>query len=85
MLDDHARAAPHGARQPLVISAELHRALLAIGRREGASLYMTLLAATQALLHRYTGQEPPLGTVLLKLDAYKRLGSVASTAKIPTP
>ncbi len=48
---------PFGARQPLVISAELKQALQQVGRREGATLYMTLLAATQALLHRYTGQD----------------------------
>jgi amino acid adenylation domain-containing protein len=29
----------------------------ALGRRQGATLYMTLLAAFQVLLHRYSGQE----------------------------
>ncbi len=29
----------------------------ALGRQEGATLYMTLLAAFQALLHRYSGQD----------------------------
>jgi len=52
-----ALQSPSGARQPLRISAELKRDLQAIGRSEGASLYMTLLAAAQGLLHRYTGQE----------------------------
>jgi len=32
-------------------------ALLGIGRQIGATLFMTLLAAFQALLHRYTGQD----------------------------
>src|SRR5262249_34525530 len=31
-----------------------------LGRRQGATLYMTLLAAFQALLHRYTGEEDVL-------------------------
>ncbi len=33
------------------------RALEAFGRAEGATLFMTLVAAFEALLHRYTGQE----------------------------
>ncbi len=32
-------------------------ALRALGRQEGATLYMTLLAAFQVLLHRYSGQD----------------------------
>ncbi len=32
-------------------------AVRALGRREGATLYMTLLAAFQVLLFRYSGQE----------------------------
>jgi acyl carrier protein len=39
------------------LSAELTNALKALGRREGATLYMTLLAAFQTLLYRYSGQE----------------------------
>ncbi len=33
------------------------RALKELGRREGATLFMTLLAAFQVLLYRYSGQE----------------------------
>jgi len=33
------------------------RALQALSQREGVTLFMTLLAAFQALLHRYTGQD----------------------------
>ena len=32
-------------------------AVRSLGRKEGATLYMTLLAAFQVLLHRYTGQD----------------------------
>ena len=46
----------HGAGQRLRISPELRRGLEALSRREGVTLFMTLLAGFQALLHRYTGQ-----------------------------
>jgi amino acid adenylation domain-containing protein len=39
------------------LGAELTDALRALGRREGATVYMTLLAAFQTLLYRYSGQE----------------------------
>lgn len=38
---------------PLVLSAQLKT----LSRREGATLYMTLLAAFKTLLHRYTGHD----------------------------
>jgi amino acid adenylation domain-containing protein/non-ribosomal peptide synthase protein (TIGR01720 family) len=47
----------HGARRPVVLSQELARALQKAGRERGATLFMVLMAAFQALLHRYTGQE----------------------------
>jgi aspartate racemase len=46
-----------GDRQRLVLSATLTKALKALSRQEGATLFMTLLAAFQTLLHRYTNQE----------------------------
>jgi alpha-ketoglutarate-dependent taurine dioxygenase len=46
-----------GARQTLVLSKELTDALKALCRRESSTLFMTLLAALQALLWRYTGQD----------------------------
>jgi amino acid adenylation domain-containing protein/FkbM family methyltransferase len=46
-----------GARQTLVLGDELSEGLKALSRREGVTLFMTLLAAFQALLYRYTGQE----------------------------
>ncbi|MEH1828682.1 MAG: amino acid adenylation domain-containing protein [Nostoc sp.] len=47
----------HGARQPLQLSKSLSKALLALGQQEGVTLFITLLAAFQALLYRYTQQE----------------------------
>ena len=46
-----------GATQPLQLSPRLTAALAAIGQAEGATLFMTLFAAFQVLLYRYTGQE----------------------------
>jgi non-ribosomal peptide synthetase component F len=39
------------------LPAELSEALRALSRREGATLFMLLLAAFQTLLHRYAGQD----------------------------
>lgn len=46
----------HGARATLTLSEELTRALTELSRRENATLFMTLLAAFNLLLHRYSGQ-----------------------------
>lgn len=46
-----------GARQPLQLSKSLSKALLALGHQEGVTLFITLLAAFQVLLFRYTQQE----------------------------
>jgi len=46
-----------GARQSFELSKELTDALKALSRREGVTLFMTLLAAFKTLLYRYTGQE----------------------------
>lgn len=45
--------AVHRFTLPTALSSELKK----LSRREGATLYMTLLAAFQTLLHRYTGAE----------------------------
>jgi amino acid adenylation domain-containing protein len=42
------------------LSPRLTEMLRAVGRQEGATLYMTLLAAFAALLHRYTGHDDML-------------------------
>jgi amino acid adenylation domain-containing protein len=46
-----------GATHPVNLSKALSESLRAIGEGEGATLFMTLLAAFQVLLHRYTGQD----------------------------
>jgi amino acid adenylation domain-containing protein/thioester reductase-like protein/non-ribosomal peptide synthase protein (TIGR01720 family) len=46
-----------GATQAFGLSRELSAALHALSRREGVTLFMTLLAAFQTVLFRYTGQE----------------------------
>jgi amino acid adenylation domain-containing protein len=45
-----------GARQTFEISPELSDALRRLARQRHATLFMTLLAAFQSLLYRYTGQ-----------------------------
>jgi amino acid adenylation domain-containing protein len=45
-----------GASQTITLSKELSEALKKLSRQEGATLFMTLLAAFQVLLYRYTGQ-----------------------------
>ena len=57
---DRARPAVQsfrGKRQSVELSKELTQGLEALSYKEGATLFMTLLAAFQTLLHRYTGQE----------------------------
>ncbi|MFL6256241.1 MAG: amino acid adenylation domain-containing protein, partial [Pyrinomonadaceae bacterium] len=46
-----------GATQTFTLPAPLAEKLTSLGRRERATLFMTLLAGFKALLHRYTGQE----------------------------
>src|SRR5262249_27211285 len=56
---DHPRpqAMSHrGDRRDAVLPVGLVDGLRGLGRSEGATLYMTALAAFQVLLHRYTGQ-----------------------------
>ena len=45
-----------GARQSFVLSKTLSTELKHLSRQHGVTLFMTLLAAYQTLLHRYTGQ-----------------------------
>jgi amino acid adenylation domain-containing protein len=46
-----------GITRPVSFPAELAEALAALGRRHGATLFMTLLAAFYALLHHLSGRE----------------------------
>ena len=57
---DSARPVPQmsvGAEQALMMPRSLAEALKELSRREGGTLFMTLLAAFQVLLFRWTGQE----------------------------
>jgi amino acid adenylation domain-containing protein len=57
---DHPRPAVQsfrGARHSFALPQALCDGLKAFSRREGATLFMTLLSAFQVLLHRYTGQD----------------------------
>lgn len=45
------------ARQPLRLPGRVSQALTHLSRREGSTLFMTLLAAFKLLLYSYTGQE----------------------------
>ncbi len=64
---DHPRPALstyRGARHGLALSKELTQALKALSQTEGVTLFITLLAAFNTLLYRYTGQDDiPVGTV----------------------
>jgi amino acid adenylation domain-containing protein len=51
-----AVASQRGATVPVRIPAELADAVRELSRREGTTLFMTLLAGFAALLHRYTGE-----------------------------
>jgi len=46
-----------GATETVWFSTDLLKELHSLGQHEGVTLYMTLLAAYQSLLYRYTGQE----------------------------
>ena len=53
-----------GARQGFALSKDLTAALKALSRKEGVTLYTTLLTAFKTLLYRYSGQEDiVVGTV----------------------
>jgi amino acid adenylation domain-containing protein len=57
---DHPRPAvqvSRGARHYFRLPPPLAEALRRLAKQEGCTLYMVLLAAFQALLHRYSGQE----------------------------
>ncbi len=56
---DHARppvSSFRGSTHAFLLPVSLSTALTALGRDEGATLFMTLLAAFKTLLHRYSGQ-----------------------------
>ena len=46
-----------GAAYDFDLPAPLHKALLRLSRQENVTLFMTMLAVYQTLIHRYTGQD----------------------------
>ncbi len=50
-------ASQRGLERSTTVPKTTLEAVRALGRNEGATLYMTLLATFQVLLHRYTGQD----------------------------
>ncbi|HEX5873154.1 MAG TPA: amino acid adenylation domain-containing protein, partial [Pyrinomonadaceae bacterium] len=63
LLTDHPRPPVqtfHGASQPFKLDAEITAALKSLSQAQGVTLYVTLLAAFQTLLFRYTHQEDSL-------------------------
>jgi aspartate racemase len=59
LATDYARPSAQtftGATHQMHLPPSLVQAMKSLGRREGVTLFMVLLAAFQALLHRYSGQ-----------------------------
>ena len=52
-----AKQSFRGGREFISFDEKLSRELKELGQREGATLFMTLLAAFQLLLHQHTGQD----------------------------
>lgn len=71
-----------GARRPVVLSRSLTDPLKALAERQGATLFMVLLAAFQVLLHRYSGQDDiSVGSSLANrqsIEAEKLIGFFAN-------
>ena len=62
--DRPARRSDRGGQVPFAITSELGRALSEKGRKQGATLFMMLLAASASLFHRLTGaRDMILGSV----------------------
>ncbi len=83
---DHPRTAEptsRGALYSLQLPAALAQALKALSQAEGSTLFMTLLAAFQVLLHRWTGQEDiTVGSVVAgrrKVELEKLIGFFVNT------
>jgi NRPS condensation-like uncharacterized protein len=72
---DHVRPAVQsyrGKSQSFTLPAEVAQGVKELSRREGVTLFMTLLAAFQTLLHRYTQQdEIVVGTPIAARPAHR--------------
>ncbi|MDQ2926397.1 MAG: condensation domain-containing protein, partial [Acidobacteriota bacterium] len=83
---DHPRPAVQtyrGASRVAVLSSDLTKALKALSQQEGVTLFMTLLAAFNVLLSRYSGQEDiVVGTAIAgrtRGDTEKMIGLFLNT------
>ncbi|HMJ26188.1 MAG TPA: condensation domain-containing protein, partial [Pyrinomonadaceae bacterium] len=83
---DYSRPEKHGvngAQDSILIPADLSQELGKLSRAEGATLFMTLLAAFQTLLFRYSGQQdivvgsPVAGRSMLETE--ELIGSFVNT------
>lgn len=78
----------HGARHPLKFSRALSRAIKSLSRAQGATLFMTLLAAFQCLLYRYTNHDDAaVGSVIAnrnQLQFEGLMGMFANTIVLRT-
>lgn len=60
LTPDHSRPVHQtfrGAKESIVVPENLFSGVIKLGQLRGASLFMTLMAALQVLLHRYSGHE----------------------------
>ena len=77
-----------GSRQSVVLPKSLLDALLALSRKEGVTLFMTLLAAFDVLLSRYSGQQDGVvGTPIAgrnRAEVEKLIGFFANTLVMRT-
>jgi len=84
---EQAEGSPQPAGEPvsLTLAAELHEGLRGLARRERATVFMTLLAAYGALVHRYTGQDDLLlATVVANRNRTELEGLIGCfTKKVP--
>jgi surfactin family lipopeptide synthetase A len=66
-----------GGRQSLLLSKSLSESLKEMSKREGVTLFVTLLAAFQTLLSRYTGQDDIVaGSIVPGRDAVNTVGLI---------
>jgi amino acid adenylation domain-containing protein/non-ribosomal peptide synthase protein (TIGR01720 family) len=66
-----------GANISFTISDSLSRTLISLSQMQGCTLFMTLLAAFQTLLHRYSGQEDILvGSPIANRDRHEIEGLI---------
>lgn len=77
-----------GARHPLKLSRTLSRAIKSLSRAHRVTLFMTLLAAFQCLLFRYTGHaDVAVGSLIAnrnQIDSERLIGMFANTIVLRT-